>query len=247
MSSSTTVKVFDTAEKLAHAAAAQFVELANDAVAEHDLFHVVLAGGSTPRRMYELLSGDEFRKEIDWTTVHLFFGDERFVPPDHPESNFRLAFEALISKVDIPAAHVHPIKIEADANSSAARYESELHDFYMDEEVPPFDLVMLGLGEDGHTASLFPHTGALEVTDSWVVANWVDKLQSYRITLTAPAINAAANVMILVTGANKAPAVSAVLNGPVQQQSWPAQLIKPEAGTLTWLLDSPAASLLRKD
>lgn len=246
MSSSTTVQVFETAENVARAAAVHFVELANDAVADHDLFHVALAGGNTPRRMYELLAGDQFRSDIDWTTVHLFFGDERFVPPNHPESNYRLASAALISQVDIPAPNVHRIEMEANATSSAARYENELRDFFLDVEVPPFDLVLLGLGADGHTASLFPDTSALGVTDKWVVANWVEKLASYRITLTPSAINGAGQVTFLVAGSNKAAAVKAVLEGPLQPEKLPAQLIKPEAGILTWLLDSQAASMLSK-
>ena len=244
MPSSTTVQVFETAEDVARVAAVRFVELANDAVAEHDLFHVVLAGGNTPRRMYELLAGDQFRSEIDWTTVHLFFGDERCVSADHPESNYKLVSETLISKVDIPASNIHRIEIEADAISSATGYEKELRDFYLDVEAPPFDLVLLGLGEDGHTASLFPGTSALAVTDKWVVANWVEKLASYRITLTPAAINGAAQVIFLVTGVKKAAAVKAVLEGPLQPENLPAQLIKPEAGALTWLLDSQAASML---
>ena len=246
MPSSTTVHVFETAEDVARSAAVQFVELANDAVAEHDLFHVALAGGNTPRRMYQLLAGDQFRSEIDWTTVHLFFGDERCVAPDHPESNYKLVSETLISQVNIPALNVHRIEIEADAMSSATRYENELRDFYLDVEAPPFDLVLLGLGEDGHTASLFPHTEALAVTGDWVVANWVEKLGSYRITLTPAAINGAGHVTFLVAGSNKAAAVKAVLEGPPQPENLPAQLIKPEAGTLTWLLDSQAAAMLSK-
>ena len=244
MHSPTTVRVFETADEVAHAAAEQFVERAQNSSRISGRFAVALAGGTTPRRMYELLAGNQFRNAIDWTTVQLFFGDERFVPSDHPESNYRLASDALISQVEIPSVNIHRIEIQADATSSATRYESELHHFFKDVDVPRFDLVLLGLGEDGHTASLFPNTNALNVTDKWVVANFVEKLESYRITLTARAINAAANVMFLVAGANKAPAVSAVLNGPFQPESLPAQLIKPEAGTLTWLLDAPAASLL---
>ena len=246
MPSSTIVQAFETAENLARAAAVQFTELAKDAVADHDLFHVALAGGNTPRRMYELLASDQLRSVIDWTTVHLYFGDERCVPPDHPESNFRLAYDALISPVDIPTTNVHRIVIEADATSSATRYEGELRDCFSDVEAPPFDLVLLGLGEDGHTASLFPQTSALSVTDKWVAANWIEKLAAYRITLTPAAINGASQVIFLVAGANKAAAVKAVLEGPAQPENLPAQLIKPQAGNLTWLLDSQAASMLSK-
>ena len=241
MPSSTTVRVFETAEQVADAAAQQFVELANERQGQ---FAVALAGGNTPRRLYELLAGDQFRNRVNWSKVHLFFGDERCVAVDHPDSNYRMAYEALISQVDIPASNVHPINGNGDPETNAARYEAELREFFRGSLKPKFDLVLLGLGEDGHTASLFPQTEALAVRENWVVANWVEKLRSYRITLTTPAINSAGNVTFLVAGANKAPAVIAVLNGPVEHESLPAQMIKPDAGNLTWLLDSPAASLL---
>ena len=244
MPSSTTVRVFETAEEVARAGAEQFVTLANDAVADHDGFTVALAGGNTPRRMYQLLAEDRFASRVDWKTVHVFFGDERCVPHNHPESNYRMVYESLISQVAIPASNVHQIAIEADPFLSAKRYESELRALFPDLEAPGFDLVLLGLGDDGHTASLFPETSALNAQEEWVVANWVEKLKAYRITLTAPAINGAANVTFLVVGAGKAPAVAEVLSGPAQPERFPAQLIKPEAGTLTWLLDSQAASRL---
>ena len=247
MPSSTTVRVFETAQEVALAAADQFVELANNAAGEHAPFAVALAGGNTPRQMYELLAGDQFRNRVDWMMVHMFFGDERCVARDHPESNYRMAHEALISHIDIPASNVHPIEGEGDPVTNAARYEAELREFYHGDSTPRFDLVLLGLGEDGHTASLFPDTAALAATQKCVVANQVEKLKSYRITLTASAINAAANVTFLVTGENKARVVSAVLTGPFQPESLPAQLIKPRAGTRMWLLDSQAASLLTKD
>lgn len=243
---STTVRVLDTAEEVAHAAALQFVELANNAAAEFGRFTVALAGGNTPRRMYELLAGDQFRNRVDWSGVHFFFGDERCVPRDHPESNYRMAHEALISRLDIPTSNVHPINGEGEPATNARLYETELREFFHDDAKPAFDLVLLGLGDDGHTASLFPQTEALAETDKWIVANWVEKLASYRITLTPAAINGAGKVTFLVAGANKAAAVKAVLDGALQPENLPAQLIKPEAGNLTWLLDSQAAARLSK-
>ncbi|HKO60611.1 MAG TPA: 6-phosphogluconolactonase [Pyrinomonadaceae bacterium] len=244
MSSSPCTQVFASAEEIADAAAQQFVELANE---RQGRFAVALAGGTTPRRTYELLAGKKFRDHVEWSKVHLFFGDERCVRQDHPDSNYRMAHEALISQVDIPHSNVHPINGHGDPATNAAHYEAELREYFRNSTKPAFDLVLLGLGEDGHTASLFPQTEALGVTERWVIENWVEKLQSYRITLTVPAINSGAHVTFLVAGANKAPAVSGVLNGRVQTENLPAQLIKPEAGTLTWLLDSRAASLLQKD
>ena len=246
MPSSTIVRVYDTAEEVAQAAARQFVELATHAATNQGRFAVALAGGNTPRCMYELLAGDQFLTRVDWAAVHLFFGDERCVPRDHPDSNYRMVFEALISRVNIPASNVHPLNGEGEPVTNANLYETELREIFFEAGAPAFDLVLLGLGEDGHTASLFPHTQALAVTDKWVVANWVEKLASYRITLTPPAINGAAEVIFLVAGANKAAAVKAVLEGPLQPENMPAQLVRPEAGILTWLLDSPAASKLSK-
>jgi len=246
MPSSKTLRVFDTAEQVADAAARQFVELANTATTNRGRFAVALAGGNTPRRMYDLLAGDQFRNRVDWAAVHLFFGDERCVPRDHPDSNYRMVLEALISRVDVPDANVYPINGDGEPATNAAFYETKLREFFPEALAPAFDMVLLGLGEDGHTASLFPETSALRVTDKWVVANWVEKLAAYRITLTPAAINGAAQVTFLVTGANKAAAVRAVLEGPFQPENLPAQLIKPETGILTWLLDSQAASKLSK-
>jgi len=246
MPSSTSVRVFETAKEVARVAAEQFVELAHRAAAEHGRFAVALAGGNTPRQMYQVLAGDPFRNQIDWKSVHLFFGDERCVPHDHADSNYRMAFDTLISQVDIPVSNLHAIKGEGDPTANATSYDAELRAFFPDLPKPRFDLVLLGLGDDGHTASLFPHTDALRATAEWVVANWVEKLREHRITLTAPAINGAANVTFAVVGAGKAPAVAEVLGGPTQPERLPVQMIKPEAGTLTWLLDSAAASRLPK-
>ncbi len=244
MKKSRAVCVLETGEAVAHAAAEQFVSLARDAIDDHEVFSVSLAGGSTPRGMYALLAGDSFRSRVEWRMVHLFFGDERCVPQNHPESNYRMAFDALISRIEIPATNVHPIIGEGDPDENARRYEAELRSFFSNRSKPQFDLVLLGLGEDGHTASLFPNTKALYEQQAWVVANWVENFGSYRITVTAPAINGAANATFMIVGVEKAPAVAGVLGGPVNPQELPAQLVQPENGQLTWLLDSQAASLL---
>lgn len=240
------IRVLETPEEVARTAAGLFVEFASNAVTKRGRFSAVLAGGNTPRRMFELLGGDQLRNSVDWRAVHLFFGDERCVPRDHADSNYRMAYESLISRVDIPASNIHPINGEGEPERNAALYETELREFFSGGSTSAFDLILLGLGEDGHTASLFPNTSALAVMDKWVVANWVGKLASYRITLTPVAINGAAQVIFLVAGANKAAAVKAVLEGLIQPENLPAQLIKPEAGILTWLLDLQAASLLSK-
>ncbi|HKO97642.1 MAG TPA: 6-phosphogluconolactonase [Pyrinomonadaceae bacterium] len=236
--------VLENPEEVAQRAAEHFVKLADQCVRHDQLFSVALAGGNTPRRMYELLATDFFSGSIDWSKVHIFFGDERSVPHDLPESNFRLAYEALLEKVTIPAENVHRMNGVGDLKNNAREYEDELREFFRGSEWPQFDLVLLGLGKDAHTASLFPQTDALNETRAWVAANWVQKLNTSRITLTAPAINAAAQVMFMVTGADKAQALKAVLGSPSDVQRYPAQLIKPSSGELTWLVDAGAASLL---
>ena len=238
------VKIFDGPEEVALAAASRFVGLAAEAVTARGAFSVALAGGTTPRRVYELLAGDEFRGRVDWKSVHFFFGDERCVPADHADSNFRMANESLLSRVGAPPANVHRIEGAGDAAANARLYEDELRSFFGDSEWPRFDLVMLGMGDDGHTASLFPNTTALVEARAWAVANWVEKLGAWRITLTAPAINAARNVLFLVTGAAKAGRLREVLRGEQDPSRLPSQLIRPRDGTLEWYVDRAAAERL---
>jgi 6-phosphogluconolactonase len=238
------VFVFEDAESVARTAAARIAELARGATGARGLFTIALSGGSTPRRVFELLAREEFRESLDWPSVHVFFGDERMVPPDHAESNYRMASEALLSRVSIPAENIHRMKGEGDAAANARQYEDELRDFFGDSAQPRFDLVMLGMGDDGHTASLFPSTAALEETRAWVAANWVEKLSAWRVTLTAPAINAARHVLFLVNGAGKAARLREVLGGERDPARLPSQLIAPEDGALEWFVDRAAAAAL---
>lgn len=239
------IEVFNDAEELAHAAAVRFQTLAQSSVAHQGRFSVALAGGNTPRRVYELLATDEFKQQINWPSVHMFFGDERPVPHDHPASNYRMAFETLLSKVSIPVTNVHPMNGAGDPHANARDYESELRSFFGGVSWPRFDLVLLGMGDDGHTASLFPDSPALNEMHAWVVANWVEKLGEFRVTLTAPAINAAANVIFLVAGEKKAESLYEILRGPSQQAHLPSQLISPKEGSLSWMVDAAAATRLR--
>ncbi|HEY0173935.1 MAG TPA: 6-phosphogluconolactonase [Pyrinomonadaceae bacterium] len=238
------VKVFDDPERVARAAAARFAELARVAASERGIFTAALAGGSTPRRVYELLAGEEFRERIDWGSVHLFFGDERAVPFDHAESNYRMAFESLLSRVPVPERNIHRIEGLGDAAANASEYESELRGLFGGAEWPRLDLVMLGMGDDGHTASLFPNTSALDESRAWVAANWVEKLGAWRVTLTAPAINAARHVLFLVGGAGKAERLREVLRGERDPARLPSQLIRPQDGALEWFVDRAAAARL---
>ena len=239
------LKVFDDPERVARAAAARFAELARESIEARGAFAVALAGGSTPRRVYELLAGEEFGGPVEWENVHVFFGDERAVPPEHADSNFRMANESLLSRVAVPAENVHRIEGVGDAAANASAYESEMRGLFgEDAEWPGFDLVLLGMGDDGHTASLFPETAALDERRLWVAANWVEKLGAWRVTLTAPAVNSARHVLFLVTGAGKAERLREVLKGERDPARLPSQLIRPRDGTLEWFVDRAAASKL---
>jgi 6-phosphogluconolactonase len=239
-----TVLIFDDAEAVARAAAERFVELARSAIDTAGHFSVALAGGSTPKRTFQLLASDEFKDRVDWARVHVFFGDERCVPPTDANSNYRMADEALLSRVPVPAQNIHRMMGEGDAAANARLYEDDLETFFSGMSWPRFDLVLLGMGDDGHTASLFPGTPALKEQRAWVAANWVEKLNAFRITLTAPAINHAAHVIFLVTGAGKADRVAEVTSGARESERLPSQLIHPENGTLEWYLDRAAAARL---
>lgn len=239
---------FADAEAVAQYAAHEFVRRARAAIEASGAFKVALAGGSTPRRTYELLADPSLSGQIDWETTHIFFGDERAVPPDHPESNYRTAFETLLSRLRIPEAQVHRMEGErSDLDTAASDYAttlSEAFDLTGDSSRPRFDLVMLGMGDDGHTASLFPGTRALEETRAWVVANDVPQKATRRLTLTAPVLNAARCVMFAVVGEDKAAPLHAVLEGPRDPRTFPSQLIAPVDGDLLWLVDRAAAASL---
>ena len=236
------IKIATDAATLARDAAREFQRLAEAAVQEHGRFSVALSGGNTPRSVYSILASEH--KELPWNRIHIFFGDERHVPPDHPDSNFRMASESLLSKVPIPEKNIHRVHAELDAEAAAAEYEQQLSSFFQpkDHDWPRFDLIFLGIGEDGHTASLFPGSKALSETSRRVVANWVEKFKTFRITFTFPVLNHAAEVAFLVSGSGKAQILSEVLRPG--SEKYPAQRIQPENGRLLWLIDRDAGSLL---
>lgn len=234
-------------QTVARAAAAQLVRLAEAAQTARGHFTLVLSGGSTPRTLFELLASDEFLSRVDWSNVYVFWGDERCIPPDHADSNYRMARLALLDFVPIPLDHIYRIHAEMQPEQAASAYEGSLRTFFEQrgETQPRFDLVLLGLGDDSHTASLFPGTPALDETERWVAAHFVPKLGVWRVTLTAPALNAAREVHFLVTGSSKAPAVASVLEGPYTPHQYPAQLVQPTSGELRWYLDEAAVSQLQ--
>ncbi|HKG22335.1 MAG TPA: 6-phosphogluconolactonase [Blastocatellia bacterium] len=241
------IRVYPDPSELAREAARHFSELAREHIARGGRFTVALSGGSTPRRMLELLASEPYAGQIHWPSVYFFWGDERAVPPDHPESNYRMARESLLDKVPVPGKNIFRMQGEAeDLNLAAEEYSDEVGKFFKSAapELPRFDLVLLGMGADGHTASLFPDTAALRAGEKIAVANRVEKLNADRLTLTPATINNARNVTFLVAGEDKAPALKSVLEGPRDPETYPSQLIHPEEGRLLWLADSGAASLL---
>jgi 6-phosphogluconolactonase len=235
--------VHETPQELAEAAARDFATKAEAAIGERGGFTVALAGGSTPEATYEILARD-YADELDWSKVHVFFGDERTVPPEHEDSNYRMANETLLSHV--PVGSVHRMRGELPPAEAAAAYEEELRKFFGTSDEPPrLDLILLGIGEDGHTASLFPETSALEIHDRWVVANPVLKLETTRLTLTVPVINCARSVNFLVAGEGKAEALKQILEGDADPQQYPAKLVRPAGGPV-WMVDLAAAKFLQE-
>ncbi len=242
------IRILADGAAIAQRAAQEFVQAAAEAVRARGSFNVALAGGSTPKALYSLLVNDPaLRAQVPWDKLHLFFGDERHVAPDHSDSNFRMATEAMISKSPLKPEQVTRIKGEfPDADQAALEYEKALREYFKlkGSEYPRFDLVLAGMGSEGHTLSLFPGTKALHADGRIAVRNWVGKLYTERITLTAPAASNAAQVIFMVTGADKAPALKAVLEGPFEPEQLPAQLLQPKKGKLLWLVDTAAGSML---
>jgi len=243
------IQIVENGEAVSRTAAEMLVSLALKKVKSKESFAVALSGGSTPKNMFAMLANDAaLRNQMPWDRVHFFWGDERHVPPDHTDSNYRMTNEAMLSRVPVPPENIHRIRAEnPDAGKAAEDYEQELREFFMlgTEQLPTFDCVFLGMGADGHTASLFPGTKALQERKRLVVPTWVDKFQSYRITLTTPVLNNADMVIFLVSGEEKAQPLRTVLEGQKQTGRLPAQLIEPTHGKLLWLVDRAAAGLLR--
>jgi 6-phosphogluconolactonase len=242
------VRILQDGAVIAKRAAQEFVQAAAAAMKQNGVFNVALAGGSTPKALYELLATDAtLRSQVPWDKIHLFFGDERHVGPDQPDSNFRMVKEALLSKAPVEAAQVTRIKGEyPDAEQAALEYERVLREYFKlkNGENPRFDLVLVGMGNEGHTLSLFPGTKALHADGRVAVRNWVGKLYTERITLTAPAVSNAACILFMVTGADKCLALKAVLEGPYEPEQLPAQLLQPKNGKLLWLVDTTAGNML---
>jgi 6-phosphogluconolactonase len=246
MPSSRTIEVLPTAPDLFHAAAEEFVSVARSAIGAQGRFTVALSGGSTPKALYSLLATNY--ADFAWNRIFLFFGDERHVPPTDPESNYRMVNEALLTKISIPPENIFRVAAEnPDAAAAASDYEEQLRRFFniKPTEFPRFDLILLGLGSDGHTASLFPDSAALDDKSHLVLANWVAKFNTHRITFTFPVLNRAAEVLFMASGPEKAEILRQVLEAK-SNPPFPSQRVEPSDGKLLWMLDEPAAAKLGK-
>ncbi|MBM4254387.1 MAG: 6-phosphogluconolactonase [Deltaproteobacteria bacterium] len=241
----TNLHIYQDTQELYSEAAALFTRLANEAIASQGRFTVAFSGGSTPKSVYTLLAhGNPRMQPIAWPYVHVFWGDERCVPPTHQDSNYHMANEALLAHVPIPPENIHRIQAELEPLEAAYNYERKLREVFSlpSDGTPCFDLALLGMGPDGHTASLFPGTSGLQEKTRLAVAHYVEKLSSWRVTLTAKVFNAAAHVAFLVAGADKALTLKEVLEGPFQPDRLPSQLIQPAPESLQWLVEATAAS-----
>jgi 6-phosphogluconolactonase len=245
--SSPTIRVLADAEAVSRAAADEFVRCAKEAIGARNRFTVALSGGSTPKRLYQLLADPPFRDQVDWAKIEFFWGDERSVPPDHNDSNFHTAREAMLRKLPIPATQIHRMEAErADRDAAARDYEATLARIFNVPAggVPPaLDLILLGMGPDGHTASLFPHTKGLKEASRWVIVNYVPKFATDRVTFTTSLLNRAREVLFLVAGTDKADPLHEVLEGATNSDLYPSQLIRP-AGSLVFFIDRAAAAKL---
>ncbi len=241
------ISIFADREQFDHAAAHYIVQVANEALTAHGRFTIALSGGSTPKRLYGLLALEPYCNQIDWTRAEIFWGDERCVPPDDTESNYHLAYEVMLSKLPIPASHIHRMPADqSDRVAASAAYEQEMRRVFGTNGVPSFDLIQLGLGPEAHTASLFPHQASLRETERLIIPVSVPKPPPARLTFTPPLLNAANHILFLVTGAEKADAVQAVLEGDYQPDEYPAQIVRPIRGEVTWMLDTAAANRLQQ-
>jgi 6-phosphogluconolactonase len=246
MSTSVEIRRLTTPQDLFQAAAEEVIRVASEAVAKRGRFTIALSGGSTPKNLFNLIAANA-SASLPWPQIFFFWGDERHVPPTDPESNYRMAQETLLSKVPVPPGNIFRIPTEnPNADAAAAAYEQTLRKFFEVDagKFPRFDLILLGMGPDGHTASLFPETAALQEKARLVVANWVEKLNTSRITLTLPVLNAARRVAFLVSGADKATVLREVLEGKGPGERYPSKLVQPSDGKLIWFVDRAAASEL---
>ncbi len=237
------IRVFRSVEEMNNTLANLLAEIAEKSVRENGRFLLCLSGGNTPKSFYKLLSANQYRDIIPWKNTFVFWTDERCVPMDDEKNNAHMAGEILLKKIDIPSSNIFPVHVNLTPSDAANNYEQTLKDFF-GINPPAFDIILLGLGENGHTASLFPGTSVIFEKSRWVKEIFVEKLQAYRITMTAPLINKSHNIFFLITGEKKSQILKTVLTVPYDPEKYPVQLIKPENGEIIWFADSKAASKL---
>ncbi len=239
------VVIFSDGDKLSQAAAEYVVRLAHESTTAHGKFTFALSGGSTPKKLYGLLASEPYRNRIDWPHVEIFWSDERCVPTDDPECNYNMALEVMLTRLSLRADQIHRMPAdEKDRDAAALKYTREMQRVFGTDGIPAFDLIQLGMGPEAHTASLFPHQDSLHERERLVMPVSVPKPPPPRLTFTPPLLNAARHILFLVTGAEKAEAVQAVLEGEQQPDEYPAQIVRPSNGDVTWMLDSAAAGKL---
>ncbi|HWD88268.1 MAG TPA: 6-phosphogluconolactonase [Mucilaginibacter sp.] len=238
------LNIYDTEDEALEGLAKYFVDTAARSIAEHGQFSVALSGGNSPKKLYELLASPKYKDKVEWQKVHFFFGDERYVPHTDPQSNYLMAKKAILQPLDLSYRQIFPVNTSVSPEEAAARYTNDINLYFAGFE-PRFDLVLLGLGDNSHTASLFPHTPVLHDKSASVKEVFLKDQQVYRITMTAPLINLAHHISYLVYGQGKAEAVHHVIEDKTNIEEYPAQLIKPADGDLQWFMDKNAASLLK--
>lgn len=237
------IAIYPDLDTLSQQAAQYVVRTASESIAARGRFTLALSGGTTPRKLYTLLGSEPYSSQIDWQQVHIFWGDERCVPPDNPDSNYYMAQEVLLSKIPIPALQVHRMPADQPGRDAASQsYTAEMQRVFGTQGIPVFDLIQLGMGPEGHTASLFPHQASLRETQRLVMPVSVPKPPPDRLTFTPPLLNAARNILFLVTGSDKAEALQAVLEGEYQPEEYPAQIVRPPDGEVVWMLDKAVAA-----
>ncbi|HTK11696.1 MAG TPA: 6-phosphogluconolactonase [Ktedonobacteraceae bacterium] len=241
------IAIYPDIDTLSHEAAKYVVRVAQESIATHGRFTFALSGGNTPKKLYALLATEPYRGQIDWALVDIFWSDERCVPPDSSDSNFKLAQDVMLSQLPISASQIHRVPADQEDRAAAsAAYTQEMQRVFGTSGVPRFDLIQLGMGPEGHTASLFPHQPSLQETQRLIMSVTVPKPPPPRLTFTPPLLNAATHVLFLVTGADKAEAVHEVIEGAHNPQEYPAQIVKPDQGEVTWMFDPAAAANLRQ-
>ena len=241
------IAIYPDLDTISQQAAQYVLRVASEAIVTRGRFSIALSGGNTPRKLYSLLGSEPYLSQIDWELVEIFWSDERCVPPDDPESNYRMAHEMLLGHIATPAAQIHRMPADQPGrNAAALAYTQEIQRAFGTDGIPNFDLIQLGMGPEGHTASLFPHQPALHETRRLVMPVTVPKPPPDRLTFTPPLLNAARNVLFLATGADKADALHAVIEGPHDPDEYPAQIVRPANGEVVWMVDEAIAQKIRK-